>query len=277
MAAGSAQRGFDARAVEDQRFPGGATFGTLMRSEFRKLSTVRSTYWSVVAAIVFMLAFAGAEAVFLPGRLSARSKHTLDAVRVSLGGSHLAQIAFGVLGVLIISSEYTSGMIKATFAAAPRRSLVLSAKAIVFALTAFLIGVTASFAAYFLFQALLSGDALHSSISDPGVVRALVGGGLYFAALGLFGLGLGAMLRASSGAIAALFSLLFVPQILAELLPDTWQTSIGRYLPMQAGAQIFSQHSEKGMLSPWGGFGVFCLYAAVTLVIGFVLVERRDA
>ena len=85
------------------------------------------------------------------------------------------------------------------------------------------------------------------------------------------------IVRASSGAIAALFSLLFIPQILVELLPDTWKAPIGRYLPMQAGAQLFSQRPESGMLGPWTGFAVFCAYAAIALVIGFVLIQRRDA
>lgn len=255
----------------------GATFRNVLSAELCKLRTVRSTYWSVIAAVVFMLAFAALEAIFLPGRLSERSTESLDAVRVSLGGTHLAQVAFGVLGVLVITSEYTSGNIRATFSAVPRRRLVLTAKAIAFAATSLIVGTGASFAAYFLFQALLTGDALRSSITDPGVVRALFGGGLFFAVLGLLGLGLGAIIRASSGAIAALFSLLFIPQVLAELLPDTWQDSIGRFLPMQAGAQVFSQHSEAGMLSPWTGFAVFCAYAAAALTLGFILLQRRDA
>ena len=254
-----------------------STFTGVLSAEWCKLRTVRSTYWTVIAAIAFMLAFAALEAIFLPGRLSDHDKQTLDAVRVSLGGSHLAQVAFGVLGVLVITSEYTSGMIRATFSAVPRRRRVIASKALVFSATTFVVGTAASFGAYLLFQALLSGDALRSSISDPGVLRALVGGGLYFAALGLLGLGLGTIIRASSGAIAALFSLLFIPQILVELLPGTWKTSIGRYLPMQAGAQIFSQRSEPGMLRPWLGFATFCGYAAIALLVGLILVKRRDA
>lgn len=254
-----------------------ASFADVVRSELCKLRTVRSTYWSVIAAVGFMLAFAALEAIFLPSRLSDQSKETLDAVRVSLGGTHLSQIAFGVLGVLVITSEYTSGMIRATFAAVPRRLHVVAAKAIVFAVTTLAVGTAASFGAFFLFQALLSGEAFRSSITDPGVARALVGGGLYFAVLGLLGLGLGAIIRASSGAIAALFSLLFIPQILAQLLPDAWKQSVGRYVPMQAGSQIFSQQAEAGALSPWTGFAVFCGYAAVALAVGVVLISQRDA
>lgn len=249
----------------------------VLRAEFAKLWSVRSTYWTLFAALVFNVGFAALEAVFLPGQLSARDTATLDAVRVSLGGSHLSQIAFGVLGVLIITSEYTTGMIRVTLAAVPRRRVLLTAKAAVFTGTALVVGIVASFAAYFVFQALLTGNTFRSSIGDPGVVRALIGGGLYLAILGLLGLGLGTIIRSSAGAIAALFSLLFIPQILIQLLPPTWKTTIGRYVPMEAGSQIFSQHHEAGALSPWTGLGVFCLYAAVALVVGFILINRRDA
>jgi ABC-type transport system involved in multi-copper enzyme maturation permease subunit len=252
-------------------------FGDVLRSELCKLRSVRSTYWTMIAAVAFSLGFAALEAIFLPSRLADQDAAGLDAVRVSLGGSHLSQVAFGVLGVLVITSEYTTGLIRTTLAAVPRRSSLLAAKAIVFAATALVIGIAASFAAYFLFQALLTGDRLRSGIGDPGVVRALIGGGLYLAVLGLLGLGLGAIIRSSSGAIAALFSLLFIPQILAELLPQTWKVSVGRYVPMEAGSQIFSQHQEPGALAPWIGFGVFCLYAVLVLSAGFILINRRDA
>jgi hypothetical protein len=168
-------------------------------------------------------------------------------------------------------------MIRVTFSAVPRRRLVLTAKAIVLAVTALVGGIVASFAAYFVFQWLLTGDSLRSSIGDPGVIRALIGGGLYLAILGLLGFGLGIIIRSSAGAIASLFGLLFVPQILVELLPSTWKTTIGPYVPMEAGSQIFSQHREAGALGPWAGLGVFCLYAAVALVVGFLLINRRDA
>jgi len=252
-------------------------FADIVASELWKLRSVRSTYWTLFAAVAFNVAFAALEAIFLPDRLSASDKATLDGVRVSLGGSHLSQIAIGVLGVLVISSEYTTGMIRSTLSAVPRRRLLLAAKAIVFAATAFTVGMVASFAAYFVFQGLLRGDSLHSSIGDPGVIRALVGGGLYLTALGLLGLGLGAVIRASAGAIAALLGMLFVPQILVQLLPEVWKTSVGRYVPMEAGSQIFAQHREAGALGPWAGFGVFCVYAAIALALGFILIDRRDA
>ena len=112
---------------------------------------------------------------------------------------------------------------------------------------------------------------------DPGVLRAVVGGGLYQTVLGLAGLGLGAIVRSSAGGVAALFGLLFVPQLLGDLLPQSWQDTIGPYLPMQAGTGIYTLNHDAGSLGAWTGFGVFCLYAAVALGIGFVLITRRDA
>ena len=253
-------------------------FRDVLHAELTKLRSVRATYWSLVAAVVFMIGFAVLEALILPGRLSPQDKETLDGVRVSLGGTHLAQVAFGALGVLVVTSEYTTGLIRATFAAMPRRSQVLLAKIVVFGAGAFVVGVAACFAAFFAFQGLLSGeDTLRTSIGDPGVLRALIGGGLFLAVLGLLGMGLGAIMRSSAGAISALTGLLFVPQILVQFLPEASKLAVGRYLLMQAGGQIFAQEPEPGSFGPWTGFAIFTLYAVIALAVGMVLTNRRDA
>ena len=249
----------------------------VLRSEFVKLRSVRSTWWTLSIAVAANIVLAALVAAFVPGRLSAQQKGSVDAVRLSLAGLHVAQIAFGVLGVLVVTSEYGSGMIRATFAAVPRRHLVLAAKSLVFAATALVVGAGACLAAFLVFQAFLPGDTMRLGIGDPGVLRAVLGGGLYLTALGLLGLGLGAVTRSSAGAIATLFGLLFVPVILADLLPDTWRSTIGPYLPMNAADQIYSLHPEAGMLAPWSGFAVFCLYGVLALTTGFVLITRRDA
>lgn len=256
---------------------GAARVAGALRAEWCKFRTVRSTYWTLIAAVIFMIALAAAEAIVLPGHLSAQDAAQLDAIRVSLGGIHLSQVAFGTLGVLVITSEYGTGTIRATLAAVPQRPLVLAAKTIVFAIVALVVGVVSSFAAYAVFDGLLSGTVLRSSIGDPGVVRAIIGGGLYLTVLGLFGLGLGAVVRSSAGGIAGLFAILFVPNILAELLPQAWRATVGPYVPMEAGSQILSAHQEPGALGPWAGFGVFCLYAMIALGAGFILMTRRDA
>jgi ABC-type transport system involved in multi-copper enzyme maturation permease subunit len=250
----------------------------VLRSEARKLATVRSTYWALAAVAVSNIAVAALLAIFLPGHMSASQKTDIDSVRVSLGGLHLSQVAAGVLGVLAVTSEYGTGMIRASLAAVPQRRLLLAAKTAVFTAAALITAAASCFAAYYAFQALLpAGDAMRTSLSDPGVLRAVAGAGLYLTVLGLLGLGLGAVLRSSAGAVATLLGLLFVPTLLAALLPQSWQDTIGGYLPMNAGEAIITIHHQPGTLQPWPGLGVFCLYTAAALTAGFILITRRDA
>jgi hypothetical protein len=253
-------------------------FAGILRSESRKLRTVRSTSWTLLAVLAFNIVTAALLGVLLPGHLSAQQKATIDSVRVSLGGLHLSQVAIGLLGVLAVTSEYSSGMIRATLAAVPQRHLLLTAKALVFTAAAAATGIAACLAAYLVFQAFLpAGDAMRTTLADPGVLRAVTGAGLYLTVLGLLGFGLGAVLRSSAGAVAALFGVLFVPTLLVALLPSSWQGTIGPYLPMNAGDAIYTGRPEAHMLWPWAGFSVFCLYAAAALTAGFVLIGRRDA
>ena len=250
-----------------------ASFGDVLRAELCKLRSVRSTAWLLGATVAFNVGLAALVAIVLPGHLT---EH-FDATRISLGGLHLSQIAIGVLGVLAITSEYDTGTIRVTFSAVPRRRRVLLAKAIVFAAFALAVGIVASFAAYFVFQAFLTDDRLRSSLGDPGVLRAVTGGGLYLTVLGLFGLGLGVVVRSGAGAIAALLGLLFVPPLVLELLPRSWQETVGPYVPLEAGSQVYFLRHEGDALGAWSGFGVFCLYALVALGVGLVLIDRRDA
>jgi ABC-type transport system involved in multi-copper enzyme maturation permease subunit len=257
-----------------------ATFGNVLRSELTKLRSVRSTYWTLFAAVLFTVGLAAIGALVVAGNYShfnAHDRADFNPTQLSLGGVNLAQIAIGVLGVLVITSEYGTGMIRATLAAVPERRMLLAAKATVFALTALVVGLVASFAAYFVGQAILSSQSIQSSIGDPQVFRAVVGGGLYLAAIGLLGLGLGAIIRASAGAISALFGILFVLPIISALLPGSWQDTINPYLPFEAGRQILSVKHDPNTLGPWAGYGVFCLYAAIVLAIAALLINRRDA
>ena len=254
--------------------------GRVTRSEWTKLRSVRSTYWSLLATAFATVGIAAIACSFYVGRyahLSAHERAHFNPTDFSLNGMRLAQLAIGVLGALVITSEYGTGMIRTTLAAVPQRRLVLAAKALVFAATAFVVGTIGSFAAYFVGQAILSGKHLESTISDPHVLRAVIGGGLYLTVIGLLALGLGAIVRHTAGAIASLFGLMLVLPGLMNALPQSWQDAATKYLPSEAGRQIFSVRHEAHMLSPWPGFGVFCIYAAVALVIGAVLIHRRDA
>lgn len=253
-------------------------FAGIVRSEARKLGTVRSTTWALLAVVAFTVITAALLGALLPGHLSVHQKAAIDSVRVSLGGLHLSQVAAGLLGVLAVTGEYSSGMIRATLAAVPQRRLLLTAKALVTAAAVAVTGTAACLAAYLVFQAFLpAGDALRTTLAGPGVLRAVLGAGLYLTVLALLGFGLGAVLRSSAGAVAVLFGALFVPSLLAALLPSSWQDTIGPYLPMNAGDTLYTIRPEAHMLGPWAGFGVFCLYATAALAAGFALIGRRDA
>jgi ABC-2 type transport system permease protein len=254
-------------------------FTHVLGAELVKLTTVRSTYWALLVAFASNIGFAFLAAALLAPRLKPSDLGHVDVVQLALAGLHLSQIAFGVLGALIITGEYGTGMIRTSFAAVPRRRTVLAAKALVFAAIALVTATLSSFAAYAAFLTALPTHTLTgTAFTDPGVTRAVLGGGLYLTVYGLLGLGLGALLRSSAGAIATLLGVLFVPPLLLDLLPGTWKTTVGPYIPMQAGTQIFvATRHEAASLAPWTGFGAFCLYAAVALVAGFVVINRRDA
>jgi ABC-2 type transport system permease protein len=276
----------EATSLPLQHYSSTSNFANVLRSEFTKLRSVRSTYWTLFAAVALIVGIGAIAAGVVPGHLRGDDRLTFNATRLSLSGVNLAQIAVGVLGVLVITSEYGTGMIRATVSAVPQRRMLLAAKGVVFAATALIVGLVASFIAFFVTQAILSGQhpvvfagrQLQSSISDPGVFRAVAGAGLYLAVLGLLGLGLGTIIRASAGAISALFGLLFVLPILSEtILSSSEQNTINPYLPFNAGRQIFTVHPDSGSLGPWSGFGVFCIYAAVALAVACVVISRRDA
>jgi ABC-2 type transport system permease protein len=222
---------------------------------------------------------------------------------LSLRGFYLAQLAAGVLGVLFITGEYSTGMIRATLSAVPRRVPVWVAKIVVFAVVIFTITLVAAFIAFLGGQAVLGSyhasggfipgpnggitltpgpsGTLHSlgvSISHPGSVRAIFGAALYMVGVGLLGLGCGFIIRTTGGAIAALFGLLLVLPLLAQALPSSLQQDVTKYLPLLAGTAIMNATSRNtDQLSPWTGLGVFALYVAAALGVGLYVLRRRDA
>jgi ABC-2 type transport system permease protein len=258
-------------------------FAALLRAEWTKLWSVRSTLWSLLVTIAIIV---GLGALFCAARV-ARADHldpgelaNFDATGFSLNGIFLAQLAVGVLGVLVMSSEYATGQIRATFGATPQRNLVLAAKVAVYMVVVFVVGIIACFAAFFIGQSILAGSTKfnNASLSDPGALRAVIGGAIYLSVLGALGIGLGTILRRTAGAIAALVGLLLILPILVNFLPSPWNTDISKYLPLQAGNAVF--HTAKLAstdLSLWVGFAVFCAYAVASLAIGAVLLARRDA
>ncbi len=257
-----------------------ARFADVVRSEFTKIRSVRSTYWTLLVVIVVTV---GLAALFGWGtathwdEMGPGGQANFDAAATSLAGLILSQLVIVVLGALTITSEYSTGMIRTSLTALPRRSLFYAAKALVFAVVALIIGLVASFAAFFVGQGLLASKHIDVTLAQPGVARAVIGGGLFLAACGLLAFGIGAVLRHTAGAITASIGLLFVLFILANFLPQSWQEHVDKWLPFNAGAQIWTVKPSAHMFSPWAGFAVFCGYAAIALIAGLIVFHRRDA
>ena len=263
-----------------------------MRSEFTKIRSVRSTYWTLLVMIVLCV---GMAALFSASHVSqvngapnaaARAAALSDArsaaVTGSLIGLLIGQLVIAVLGVLTMTSEYSTGMIRTSLTSMPRRGTVYAAKAIVFGAVALAAGMITSFASFFTGQAVLAGVHANASLSDPGVLRAVIGAGLFLVVCGLLSYGIGAILRHSAGAIAAAIGLLFVSWSLSQFLPGPpsgWfgQADIDKWIPFNAGGAVWEHVSGVHMFSPWIGFAVFCSYAAAAIVAGLVLFVRRDA
>jgi hypothetical protein len=253
-------------------------FANLLRSELTKLRSVRSTYWTAAAAVAASIAVGGwicaqAAADIAAGHLG---RGGYDTTLASLNGLYLSQIIVGALGVLTITSEYGTGMIRATLAAVPQRRAMLAAKGLVFGLAALAAGEAMSFAAFGLGQALLAGVHAGASLSQPGVLRAVAGGGLYLTVVGLLGFGLGALIRHTAGSLTAFFGVLFLPSALTDLLPVRWHEHVQKYMPANAGSQVFTVIHQPGTLGPWAGLGMLALYTAVIGAAALVVTGVRD-
>jgi ABC-2 type transport system permease protein len=201
-------------------------------------------------------------------------RHPLD---IALAGVNVSQLAIAVLGVLVITGEYSTGMIRASFTAVPMRLPVLWAKTAVFATVAFLLMLPPVLIAFFASQAILSRHhILQISFSHPGVARSVIGGAVYLMLVGIFALGIGAIVRSTAGGIATFAGIFFVIPPLMNILPTSWNNAISEYLPSEAGRQIFSLTHGAHTLSPWPGAMLFVGYCALTLAIAALLLVRRD-
>lgn len=250
------------------------------RSEWLKFWSLRSSYITLGAAVVGMIAFGVLFSAVTANRwpvMHAAARLRFDATDTSVRGFALAQLIVGVLGVLIVTGEYSTGMIRATMSAAPTRLPVIWAKVAVFGAVTYVVGTATAFVSFFVGQALLSSQHIQTSLSAPGVLRAVLGVGLYLTVVGLLGVALGWIIRSTAGGIATLFGLLLVLPALGEALPDSWSRHVVPYLPSDAGQSVTAVHPDPGSLAPWTGFGWFCVYALVAFVLAVVLVRRRDA
>lgn len=271
-------------AVADRPQPAPRTRVTqanVMRSEWTKLWSLRSTRWSLAAAVFAMVALAVLVAVVQMNRWSHFTAHeqvTYDSIDNGVGGFHLAQLAIGVLGVMIITGEYSTGMIRSSFMAVPRRLPVLWAKIGVFSAVTFVLMLASSFVAFFAVQAIVTQHHVQHSIGDPHALRVVVGTALFLTVLGVLAIGIGALIRNTAGGIALFVFLLFVLPGITDILPSSVKESITPYLPLNAGFTVATSKFDPGKhLSPWGGFALFCGYAALAVAIAAVGLIRRDA
>ncbi|MEW2353515.1 ABC transporter permease [Spirillospora sp. NPDC029432] len=262
---------------------GRAGFGRLMRSEWTKIRSVRSTVWTLA---LLALLFPGFTALLVGLTVAEwdamtaedRALAAADPVAVILGSGFLiSQPTICVLGVMVIASEYSTGMIRASLLAVPARLPMLAAKAAVLGLLVLVVSVATAFVSYFIGAPMLEGK-ISVSLGDPGVLRAVVGSGLYLTVLALFSLAIGALVRHTAAGITGVIGFVLVLAPLVQLVPGKAGEYLHSYLPTEAGLLIGqAKQAQDDLLTPWQGFGVFCLWTAVLLTAAAILLKRRDA
>jgi ABC-2 type transport system permease protein len=254
-------------------------FRSVAHMEWLKLRSVRSTWWTLLVFAAGMIGLAVlVMAHYHWATMPPGARAGFDPTNDSLAGLAIGQLALGVLGVLAISTECSSGLIRATFAAAPRRPLVLAAKTAVLAAVTLVAGEIMAFAAFALGEAVLRAPAPHATLAQPGVLRAVLMAGAYPALIALFGLGLGAVIRHTAGAICAVAGVLFALPLILIPFGTSVQNSVGQYLPMlMAENSLSAVKPVPHSLSPGVAFGLLCLYVAAALAAGGWALARRDA
>ncbi|MFD4576556.1 ABC transporter permease [Streptomyces sp. NPDC058417] len=251
----------------------------VLRSEWTKIRSVASTVWTLSLAVIVTIGLGMLISALSKNEfddLSRDDKLSFDPTFISFAGMTLGQLAMIVFGVLVVSNEYSTGMIRTSLAAVPQRGTFLAGKIAVAAGLALVVGMATSFAAFFLGQAML-GD-LRASLGDTGVLRAVLGGGLYMTLIAMFSMGVAAMLRSPMLSLGILMPFFF---LISNILGNVSATKkIGQYLPDQAGSkimQVVTPIDDDTPYGPWGGLGIMALWVLAALVGGLVLLKRRDA
>ena len=256
------------------------TLWHVIKSEWTKFWSVRSTPWTL---LILFIATVGISVVASWGtsislsKMSPEDRATLDVTNLAMAGIGLGQLALAVLGVIIISGEYSTGGIKATLTAVPARLHVLFAKGFILAVVSLLIGLITAFVAFFIAMLFWNSHHLEKHLSDPGVLRAVIGGGLYLFASAMFGFALGAIIRHTAGAITAAVALLLIVPPLLNLLPGSWGHTIYKYFTSNAGGQIATTVQSAKLATPWVGYITMTIWWVVPLLIGAWMMRKRDA
>jgi ABC-2 type transport system permease protein len=250
------------------------------RSEWTKLRTVRSTIWALIFTVVCVVGIG----LLLTALTVSRWDHRpfleaagFDPLLYSFAGISLAQLSVGVLGVLVMTSEYATGAIKLAFGATPQRRLLLAAKIATFSAVVAVVGLVSCVVTFLMCQGMLVSKHAGLSIADPGAARAVLGGAAHLVLVGAIAVGVGAVFRRTAGAIAVLFGVLLILPGLASLLPSPWNDNVVKYLPSSAAQAMSAVIHFPQLLSPGVGLAVMCGYTAVTLGTAAFVLKRRDA
>ncbi len=251
----------------------------VVRSEWTKIRSVASTVWTLSLAVVVTVALGMLIAALSKNEfdnLSARDRLSFDPTYISFAGMSLGQLAMIVFGVLVVSNEYSTGMIRTSLAAVPQRGTFLFSKIAVAAGLALAVGLVTSFVTFFLGQSMLG--SLRAEIGDPGVLRAVIGGGLYMTLIALFSMGVAALLRSPMLSLGILMPFFF---LISNILGNVGATKkVGRYLPDQAGSkimQVVTPVDDDTPYGPWGGLAIMVVWVVAALLGGYLLLKRRDA
>ena len=259
----------------------GVTFGRVVSSEWTKLWSLRSTRWVLLVSFIAMAApgpvIAGYQMIRW-AHLTPHARATIDAIDSGVGGWHLAQLGIGVLGVLVMTGEYSTGMIRSSLMAVPRRLPVLAAKVLVYAAVTLVLMAIATLISYLGTQAIFTAHHVEQGIGAPGAARVVIGNILFLTVLGIMCVGLGAWVRNSAGGLAAFVGLIFVLAGVVDILPSSVADAVNPYMPLNAGTGVATHTFENSHhLSPWGGFALFCGYTLIILVGASITLMRRDA
>jgi hypothetical protein len=250
-----------------------------LKSEWTKLYSLRSTRYALFATAIMTIGFgiiASAATVSRWGSMSVADKASFDPLSTSLLGVRFGVLAIGVLGVVLITGEYTTGMIRSTMTSVPKRLPVLWGKTGVYAVVALVITIPAAFIAFFAGQAILSGKHIQIALSHGGVPGAVLGAAGYLTLVGLFAMGLGAILRNTAAGIATFAGIMFVIPPLISILPSSIANSIDPYLPSNAGQAMMQIGHHAHTLSPAAGLAVFAGYVVAVIAAAAVLLVKRD-
>ena len=270
---------------------GRAGFGGTLRSEFTKIRSVRSTYWTLLVLLAVTVGIGAAISAVSaagwsqpppppPPGAPPPPPDIHDATQVSIAALLvLGQLVIVVLGALVLTAEYSTGMIRTSLIAMPRRIVLYAAKAVAFAAVALAVSLATAFTAFFLGQALLARTHYSATLAGHDVLRALIGSALYITLCGLFAFAAAAIIRNTAATITAMIGLLFVIPTLVNLLPHSWQNDLVRWLSSSAGRAISATvgGQDPHLFFPWGQFAVFAVCTAVLLVVGGILFRKRDA